>query len=282
MQSSAALSLLFLLPGISAAALPQIIGNELERSPISLKRDLSGNLVPRLPKRGEILPPAAVSLADDSSLHPLWNVKRTLSARSPQGPASNPGEFTDFGIANLNPANHHTSGSHQNGSSMNATTMVVEVGTEHHRYHNGSHHHHWNSTHHENRTEGILTEFNAHGEHIVVYNGTHYPNGTRYSPANTTVDGGNLLGETVVSGDEVAVYRQPWNKTCHRYHRYNDTGRPVPTATGIWLPSGTGWIPAGTARPSNYRKVPSTAYAGFRGPKIEKVKIWEVVVREKR
>ncbi|CAF9936544.1 hypothetical protein IMSHALPRED_010793 [Imshaugia aleurites] len=294
MKSSAAVSLLLLLPSIRAAALPQLIGSELESTSSHLKRDSSGNLAPRSPQPGPsemgyedskpvILPKAAAFMTDDPSLDPSLNLERDLSARSPQGPASNPGEFTYNDLSRENPANHHSSG--ESSSSPEDDGFVDEKASEmpsdggpgrhlmeeyekmeHHRHHNGTHHHDWNGTHHEHRKDGILTEFNAHGEHIVVYNGTQYPNGTSYSPANETMAGGELLEEVVVDGDEVAVYRQAWNQTGHHHHHHNHTGGPMPTATGVWLPSGTGWIPSGTGRPRHHRKVPSKAYAGFRGP----------------
>ena len=276
-SSSAALSLLFLLPSIHAAALPQLIGAELESTSSSLKRDTSDNLVPHSPQPG--LPEAVASMTDDLSLNPSSNLKRDLSARSPQGPASNPGEFTDVGLSRVNPANHHSSAdspsssSTPDGQEMDAASKMSHDGhrewddmvgedakTEHHG------HHDWNGTHHEHRKDGILAEFNSHGEHIVVYNGTSYPNGTSYSPANETMDGGKMLEAVVVDGDEVVVYRQPWNETRH-HHQNHTGGGPMPTATGVWLPSGTGWIPSATGMPRHHhRKVPSAADAGFRGP----------------
>ncbi|KAL9067579.1 MAG: hypothetical protein Q9161_006768 [Pseudevernia consocians] len=284
----AAFSLLFLLPSIHAAALPQLIGSELESTSSSLKRDNTNNLVPRSPKPG--VPGAVASMTDDPSLDPSSTLKRDLSARSPQGPASNPGEFIDVGLSRVNPANHHSSAdssassSTDDGQEIDAATagskgsdpslmskvshdrhrewdvmMGEDAKMEHHR------HHKWNGTHHEHRKEGVLAEFNSHGEHIIVYNGTHYPNGTSYSPANETMDGGKMLEKVVVDGDEVVVYSHPWNET--RHHHHNHTGQPMPTATGVWLPSGTGWIPSGTGSPRHHhRKVPSAAYAGFRGP----------------
>lgn len=302
MKYSAALSLLFLLPSIRAAAVPQLIGSELESTSSSLKRDTSGSLVPRSPQPGpsepeiqgskrETLPEAAASLTDDPSLGVSLNLKRDLSARSPQGPASNPGEFIDVGLSRVNPANHHSpadssssSSPADNGSEGSDPRLIdgaskishdesrerhhmmeEDEKMEHHRHHNGTRDHNRNGTHHEHGKDGILAEFNAHGEHIVVYNGTHYPNGTNYSPANETMDGGKMLEKVVVDGDEVVVYRQPWNST-HYLHHHNHTEGPMPTATGVWLPSGTGWIPSGTGRPRHHRKVPSAAYAGFRGP----------------
>ena len=294
MKSSAAFSLLFLVPSIRAAAVPQLIGSELESTSSSLKRDISGNLAPRSPQPGssdlgyegskpEFLP--GVAGADDPSLDVSLNLNRDLSARSPQGPASNPGEFTDVGLSRVNPANHHSSAdsssssSADNGQDLYTVTagskgfhsnlikealeksrdgargrkfmMGDDAKLEHHR-------------HHGHRKDGILNEFNSHGEHIVVYNGTHYANGTSYSPPNATMDGGKMLEKVVVDGDEVVVYRQPWNHTHHHHH--NTTGGAAPTATGVWLPSGTGWIPSSTGRPLRHRKVPSAAYAGFRGP----------------
>ena len=301
MKSSAAVSLLFLIPSIRAAALPQLVGYELESTSSSVKRDLSGNLAPRSPQPGsselgdegsesENLPEAVTSMADDPSLHPSWNLERDLSARSPQGPASNPGEFTDVGLSRVNPANHHSSEDSSSSSADNDPGLYTIVGgakgvdpslidgaskwahderhrmmedeakMEHHRHYSGSHHH-WNGTH---RKDGILTEFNSHGEHIVVYNGTHYPNGTSYSPANKTMDGGEMLEEVVVDGDEVVVY----NQTRHHYYYGNHTGGPMATATGVWLPSGTAWIPSGTGRPHHrhHRKIPGEGDPGFEGP----------------
>lgn len=288
MKSSAALSLLFFLPSIRAAAVPQLVGSELESTSSTLKRDTSGNLTPRSPQPGSSelefqgskpnkSPETAVSLTDDPSLGLSTNSERDLSTRDPQGPASNPGEFTDVSLSRVNPAN-------QDSSSVNGEklyTAKAGVGSikealdklrdehpgrkllmgddeksEHHRHHDS------NRTHAAHRKDGILAEFNSHGEHIVVYNGTHYPNGTKYSPTNETMDGGQLLEETVVAGDEVVVYSRPFNRTRHHNH-HNHTGGAAPTATGVWLPSGTGWIPSSTGRP---KKVPSAAYAGFRGP----------------
>ena len=299
MKSSAALSLLFFLPSIRAAAVPQLIGSELESTSSTLKRDTSGNLTPRSPQPGsselvyeasepEQLPKTAVSFSDDPSLDLSTNSERDLSTRDPQGPASNPGEFTDVGLSRVNPANQDSSA--DSSSSISADddeklyTVTAGLGPineafeksrdehpgrkllmgddgkmEHHR------HHDWNRTDHGHRKDGILAEFNSHGEHIVVYNGTHYPNGTSYSPKNETMDGGKLLDEVVVAGDEVVVYSQPWNRT-HHHHHHNHTGGAAPTATGVWLPSGTGWIPSSTGRPRHHRKVPSAAYAGFEGP----------------
>lgn len=296
MKSSATLSLLFLLPSIHAIALPQFIGSKLESTSSNSKRDSSGNLVPRSPISGQTIPDATISMTDDPSLDQPSNVKRDLSARSPQGPTSNPGEFTGFDLSRANPANHPKSsgtsssssagsggrqegiignGGSDDGSPSREVVMPETAQMGHGHHHNSSRHHKWNSTRHAHRKEGILTEFNAHGEHIVVYNGTHFPNGTSYSPANTTANGGTLLGEVVVAGDEIAVYRQPWNDTHHHHrHHHNQTLRPHATATtGIWLPSGTAWIPSssGTGAPfHHHRKVPSSELAGFRGPKSRK------------
>ena len=299
MKISVAISLLFLLPGIRAAALPQLIGDELESTSSPLKRDARGNLAPRSPKpdfaepnhksnKREALPKAVTSMADDPSLDPSFNLKRDVSSRSPQGPASNPGEFIGVGISRVNPANRDTSsGSSSSSSSEEDNLFVGEIGPpgrdllmeddgemRQHRHYNSSHHHRLNGTHREHRKIGILAELNSHGEHIVVYNGTHFSNGTRYSPANTTLDGGKLINKTVIDGDEIAVYREPFNRH-HHHHPQNLTGglmptgefMPTPTPTGVWLPSGTGWIPSGTGRPRHHRKVPSQALAGFEGPK---------------
>lgn len=254
MKSSAALSLLFLLRGIHAAVLPQLVGSELESTSVPMKRDISGN---------ELLPEAARSMTDDPSLDPSLNLKRDLSARDPQGPASNPGEFIDVGLSRSNPANRHRyyeKNYEKDGDERPERKLMMEDGfkTEYHRHHNGSHH--------EHQKEGILTEFNSHGEHIVVYNGTHFANGTAYHPANETMGGGKMLEKVVVDGDEVVVYRQPMNETYHHHHHHNHTWGPSPTATGVWLPSGTGWIPSGTGWPRHHRKVPNAAYAGFDGP----------------
>ena len=269
MKSSAAISLLFFLPTIRAAALPQLVGNELESTS---QRDVSGNPAPRSPQPGGILPAAAHAMTDNPSLDPASNVKRDLSARSPQGPDSNPGEFTGVDLSRFNPANRHNRPKSSSSSSAwrsQTTDTDPDHYGEHHRHHNGTHHHKWNSTDHEHRKqEGILTELNVNGEHIVVYNGTHFPNGTLYHPANKTVSGGAILGEAVVAGDEVAVYRQPWNNTRHHHHHPDD----VPEG-GFWLPSGTGWIPRATGQPHPHRKYPSPAEPGFRGPKLEK---WRV------
>ena len=300
MKSSVAFSLLFLLPSIHAAALPQLVGDELESTSSSQKRDASGNLAPRSPKPGflnedsehEYLPEATASMTDDPSLDPSSNLKPDLSARSPQGPASNPGEFTDVGLSRVNPANHDLSTDSSSpsssvdngqdfytikggfGPSVDSPKMAHDgaprrdhmmgddAKMEYHRHHNG--------THHEHRKDGILAEYNSHGEHIVVYNGTHYPNGTSYNPANETMDGGKMIAEVVIDGDEVVVYHQLWNGTHHHHHHHNHTGGSMPTATGVWLPSGTGWIPSGTGAPRHYRKVPSAAYAGYRGPKSKR------------
>ena len=291
MKPSTVLSLLFLLPGIRGAALPQLIGSELESTSSPLKRDASGTLAPRSLQPGfseleddgtkfDISPEAATAMTDDPSLDPSLNLKQDLFARNPQGPASNPGEFTDVGLSRVNPANHEFSADSSSSSSTSKLShdrhpgwdvmMEDDAKNEHRRHRDGSHHHHgWNGTHDEHRKDGILTEFNAHGEHIVVYNGTHYPNGTSYSPANETMDGGKMLEKVVVAGDEVVVYRQPWNDT-HHHHHHNHSGAPMPTATGVWLPSGTGWIPSGTGRPRHHRKVPSAAYAGFQGPRSKR------------
>ena len=295
MKSWVTISWLFLLPSIRAAALPQLIGDELESTSSPLKRDVQGNLATRSPKpdfaepestgsKREFLPEAVASMTDDPSLGPSSNLKRDLSARSPQGPDSNPGEFIGVGISRANPANHHTSSGSSSSSSSeegnrgvdgvnNDSKVVVPIvvteddgETRHHRHHNSSHHYKVNGTHREHREPGILGEFNSHGEHIVIYNGTHFPNGTRYSPANTTLDGGKLINETVIAGDEIAVYREPFNRH-HHHHPHNFTGGPMPTPTGVWLPSGTGWIPSSTGRPRYHRKVPSQDLAGFRGPK---------------
>ena len=288
MKSSAALSLLFLFPSLHAAALPQNIGSELESTTSTLKRDASGKLVPRFPRSGKILREAVISMTDDPPLGPSSNLKRELSARGPQGPVSNPGEFTGFDLSRANPANHHTSSNSSSSApagsgevTYNVTvdrppdrevTMVEGIEVKHHGHHNSSRHRIWNSTYQEHHKEGILTEFNSHGEHIVVYNSTHYPNGTSYSPANRTVNGGEILEKVVVAGDEVVVYRQPWNETRHhRHHRHNGTVGPMATATTeVWLPSGTAWIPSGTGLPRHYRKVPGPGDAGFRGPKSRK------------
>ena len=299
MKSSATLSLLFLLPTIHAFALPQVISSKLERTSSDFKRDSSGKLVPRSPIPDQAIPEATTSLTDDPSFDPPSNVKREISARNPQGPASNPGEFTGFDLSRANPANHPKSSGTSSSSSTGTggqeeiiasggsydhppsrEVIMPDAQIAHHHHHNSSHHRdgtNWNSTRHAHRKQGILTEFNAHGEHIVVYNGTHFPNGTSYHPANTTANGGKLLGEVVVAGDEVAVYRRPWNATDrhrHHHHHYNQTVGPSSTATtGIWLPSGTGWIPSatGTGAPRrHHRKVPSPELAGFRGPKSRK------------
>ena len=288
MKSWATISWLFLLPSIRAAALPQLIGDELESISSPLKRDAQGNLATRSPKpdfaepeskgsKREFLPEAVTSMTDDPSLDPSFNLKRDLSSRSPQGPRSNPGEFIGVGISRVNPANHDTSSRSSSSSSSSSEEddskvvvpiVVMEDDGEkrHHRHHNSSHHYGLNGTHREHRKPGVLAEFNSHGEHIVVYNGTHFSNGTRYSPANTTLDGGKLINETVIDGDEIAVYREPFNRH-HHHHPHNLTGGPMPTATGVWLPSGTGWIPSSTGRPRHHRKVPSQDLAGFRGPK---------------
>ena len=298
MKSSAALSLLFLLPSIHAVALPQLFDSVLESTSSNFKRDSSGKLVPRFPKPGPTIPEATTSMTEDPSFDPPSNVRRDLSARSPQGPTSNPGEFTGFDLSRANPANHPKSSGTSSSSSAGTggqeeivssggsydqppsreVVMPEAAQLAHYKNHNSSHHRNstkWNSTRHAHRKEGILTEFNAHGEHIVVYNGTHFPNGTSYSPANTTANGGKLLGEVVVAGDEVAVYRRPWNVTDHHHHHHhNQTVGPISTATtGIWLPSGTAWIPSstGTGTPRRpHRKVPSSELAGFRGPKSRK------------
>ena len=289
MKSSATLSLLFLLPSIHAIALPQLFDSKLESTSSNSKRDSSGKLVSRSPISGQTIPEAKISVRDDPSLDHPSNVKRDLSARSPQGPTSNPGEFTGFDLSRANPANHPkssgTSSSSSAGSGGRQDEIIANGGSydrevvmpeapAHGQNHNGSRHHRWNSTRHAHRKEGILTELNAHGEHIVVYNGTHFPNGTSYSPPNTTANGGTLLGEVVVAGDEIAVYRQPWNDTHHHRHHHNQTVGSNPTGTtGIWLPSGTAWIPssAGTGTPAHHhRKVPSPESAGFRGPKSGK------------
>ena len=273
MKSLATLSLLFLLPSIHAAALPHLIGSELESTSSSLKREASGKLVPRSPH------PAA-SMTDDPSLDPSSKVMKDLSARSPQGPASNPGEFTDVGLSRYNPANRHAySSSAGAGQDMYTVTVEADPGKEsmmvegakigNHTHYNSSHNHKANSTIPGHRNDSILTEFNAHGEHFVVYNGTHYPNGTSYSPANKTANGGVILGDVIVAGDEVVVYSQPRNETRHHRHHHNQTEGDMPTATGFWLPSGTGWIPSGKGRPRNQRKVPRPGYAGFRGPKVK-------------
>lgn len=299
MKSSAALSLLFFLPSIRAAAVPQLVGSELESTSSTLKRGTSGNLTPRSAQPGtsevgytgskpEL--PQGIAVTDDPSLDAPLDLERDLTARSPQGPASNPGEFIDPDLSRVNPANHDSSTDSSSSSTADdgEKLYTITAGStgfdpslisgaskdehlgrkllmgdyakaEHHHYHG------WNRTHHANRTDGVLEEFNSHGEHIVVYNGTHYPNGTSYSPANKTMDGGKLLEKVVVAGDEVVVYSQPWNRTSHHHH-HNHTGGASPTATGVWLPSGTGWIPSATERPRHHRKVPSAAYAGFRGP----------------
>lgn len=274
MKSSATLSLLFLLPSIRAAALPHIIGSELESTSTSLKRDASRKLVPRSPH-------PATSMTDDPSLDPLSKAKKDLSARSPQGPASNPGEFTDVGLSRFNPANRHAySSSADAGQNVYTVTVELDPGREammvegakieNHTQYNSSYNHTANSTNPGHRNESILTEFNAHGEHFVVYNGTHYPNGTSYSPANKTANGGAILGDVIVAGDEVVVYSRPWNETGHHRPYYNETEGDMPTATGFWLPSGTGWIPSRNGHPRHQRKVPSPGYAGFRGPKVKK------------
>lgn len=281
MKISVAISLLFLLPSIRAAALPQLIGDELESTSSPLNRDARGNLAPRSPKpdfaeldhksnKREALPKAVTSMADDPSLDPSFNLKRDVSSRSPQGPASNPGEFIGVGISRVNPANRDTS------SGSSDLLMEDDGEMRQHRHYNSSHHHRLNGKHREHQKTGILAELNSHGEHIVVYNGTHFSNGTRYSPANITIDGGKLINKTVIDGDEIAVYREPFNRH-HHHHPQNLTGglmptptgefMPTPTPTGVWLPSGTGWIPSGTGRPRHHRKVPSQALAGFEGPK---------------
>ena len=284
MKCSAVLSLLFFLPSIRAAAVPQLIGAELESTSSALKRDTSGNIIPRSPQTGsselgyegskpDKFPETAVSITDDPSLDLSTNLERDLSTRDPQGPASNPGEFIDVGLSRVNPANRDSSA--DNGEKLytekagigpikdkhagRKLLMEDDAKSEHHR------HHDWNRMHHGHQEDGVLAEFNSHGEHIVVYNGTHYPNGTSYSPKNETMDGGKILEETVIAGDEVVVYNQPWNHTRHHHH-HNHTGGAAPTATGVWLPSGTGWIPSSTERPRYHRKLPSAAYAGFRGP----------------
>lgn len=296
MKSSAALSLLFFLPSVRAAAVSHLVGSELESTSSTLKRHTSGNLSPRSLQPGtselgynkpEV--PRGVAVSDDPSLDASLNLNRDLAARSPQGPASNPGESIDLGLSRVNPANRHTSADSSSSTTADdgedLDTFMAGLGpmneafekyrdghpgrklmmghekAEHYR------HHGWNRTYHGHRKEGILEEFNSHGEHIVVYNGTHYPNGTRYSPTNETMDGGKMLEKTVVAGDEVVVYSQPLNYTRHHHHHhYNVTGGAAPTATGVWLPSGTGWIPSATERPRYFRKVPSAAYAGFEGP----------------
>lgn len=288
MKSSAALSLLFLFPTLHAAALPQMVGSELESTASTFKRDVSGELVPRSTRSGKILPEAVTSMTDDPPLGPFSNIIRKISARGPQGPVSNPGEFTGFDLSRANPANHHTSSNSSASSpagsgevTYNVTVdrppegeviMVEDIEVKYHGHHNSSRHRTWNSTYREHRKEGILTEFNSHGEHIVVYNSTHYPNGTSYSPANETVNGGKMLEKVVVAGDDVVVYRQPWNETRHhRHHRHDATVESMATATtGVWLPSGTAWIPSGTGLPRYHRKVPGPGDAGFRGPKSRK------------
>ena len=288
MKSWVTISLLFLLPSIRAAALLQLIGDELESASSPLKRDAKGNLASRSPKpdfaepeskgsKREFLPEAVASMTDDPSLDPSLNLKRGLSSRSPQGPDSNPGEFIGVGLSRVNPANHHTSSGSSSSSSSeegnrgidgvtnDSKGMEDDAEMRHHRHHNSSHHHGMKGTHRGHGEPGVLGELNSHGEHIVIYNGTHFSNGTSYSPANTTIDGGKLINETVIAGDEIAVYREPFNH--HHHHPHNLTGGPTPTPTGVWLPSGTGWIPSSTGRPRHHRKVPSQDLAGFRGPK---------------
>ena len=173
MKSSGSLSLFLLLPSIHAAALPQLIGNGLASTLSSLKRDTSGNLAPRSPQPGDIPPQAAASITDDPSLDPSSFINRAISARSPQGPDSNPGEFTGFDLSRNNPANHHPSSgpSSSAGSSEDRHNVTVDTnavdpnavdGTSgrhhdrapgrevmtvegqemgHHRYHNASRHH---------------------------------------------------------------------------------------------------------------------------------------------
>ena len=288
MKSSVTISLLFLLPSIRAAALPQLVGDELESTSSPLKRDAQGNLAPRSSEpvfsdpesksnKREVLSEAVASMADDPSLDPSSILKRDLSSRGPQGPDTNPGEFIGVGISRVNPANHHTSSGSSSSSSSeegnrgidgvtNDSKVVVPIVEDDEDIRHHRHHYRLNGTHREHREPGVLGELNSHGEHIVIYNGTHFPNGTRYSPANTTIDGGKLINETVIAGDEIAVYREPFNRH-HHHHPHNLTGEPTPTPTGVWLPSGTGWIPSSTGRPRHHRKVPSQDLAGFRGPK---------------
>ena len=248
MKPSVAFSLLFLLPSIRAAALPQLVGDELESTSSSQKRDDSGNLAPRSPEpdflnkdnKDTYLAEAGPIKIDDSSRDNFLDLERDLSARSPQGPPSNPGEFTDVGLSRVNSAHH---GSSADSSSLSSAgngpepdhnldgeflkmsgdgppemdlMMEDDPKMGDHRHHNGSHH---NGTHHHHE-----------------WNGTH--------PA--------------------------WNATDHHHHGHNDTWGPMPTATGAWFPSGTAWIPSGTGTPRHHRKVPSAAYAGFQGPKSKR------------
>lgn len=247
MKSSLAFSLLFLLPSIRAAALPQLFGDELESTASSQKRDDSGNIALRSPESGFLnrdsmdayLAEAGASTADDPSLDNSLNLKQDLSARSPQGPTSNPGEFTDAGLSRANSAHHESSkdssssfsADNGQGSDHNLDDDFLKMSEDvppgmdlmmeddpkmgYHRHHNGSHH---NGTHH-------------HG-----WNGTH--------PA--------------------------WNATDHHHHHHNHTWGSMPTATGTWFPTGTAWMPSGKGMPRHHRKVPSAAYAGFRGPKSKR------------
>ena len=286
MKSLAALSLLFLFSSIRAAALPKLIDSELESQSKPLERDTSGNLIPRSPQRGsseleyEGSKPKSrrevvVPMTDDTSPDPFSNLKRDISARDPQGPASNPGEFIGVGLSRVNPANHNSSAKSSSPSLADSGQKFYTItgGFDPKHVHEALKlSHGWRpgrkllmgdgtkmEHNREHRKDGVLTEFSSHGEHIVVYNGTHFPNGTRYSPANETMDGGKMLEKVIVDGDEVVVYRKPGNDMNYHHNR-----------TRVWLPSGTGWIPSGTERPNHHRKVPSAASAGFRGPKAKR------------
>lgn len=226
MRSSVALSLLFLLPSIRAAALPQLVGDELESTSSSQKRDALGNLTPRSPESGllnkdskdESLVKADASTIDDPSLGHSLNLERDISARDPQGTTSNPNSASLPSSADddqeIDALDEEFSKMSEDGPSGIDLMMEDDSKVEHHLHHNGSHH---NGTHH----------------HHHKGNGTH--------PA--------------------------WNATdYHHHHHHNETWGPMPTGTGAWFPTGTGWMPSGTGRPRHHRKVPSAAYAGYRGP----------------
>jgi len=94
MKSSTAFSFLFALPAIQAA---------------TLSRSQHDSMLERNFKN---------VLQEDTS-------KARLVARSPQGPASNPGEFTNVGLSNSNPANQE--GATNSGSNAGSDYVPVPV-----------------------------------------------------------------------------------------------------------------------------------------------------------
>ena len=211
MKSSTAFSILFLLPAIQAA---------------SLQRSQQDGMLRRNFKN--------VLQEDASSPH---------VARSPQGPSSNPGEFTNVGLSNSNPANQggeSNSGSDSGSgfvpepvmdspSSISSSPTVDDTSSSVSGMPTGyvrsgyppmatGHHHH----RHHNKTRELLeveTEVEPDGE-IVVEETLWQFNGTGWNSTNIPLPSGSVIGTLV----------------------------PGPTGTGYARPTGSGYADAGRFR----------------------------------